>query len=278
MMVKAYTEYLREEMFPQMWCSGCSHGTSLSAIARAMASLQLDPAKTVVVTGIGCWGKADDYFRTHVFHGTHGRALSFATGIKVANPRLKVLVLMGDGDGVTIGGNHFIHTARRNIDVTAIITNNFNYGMTGGQYSASSPAGSITTTSPYGTPEPGFDLCELARVSGATFVARTTPYHVIQMEKLLVGAIAHQGFSMVEIISNCPTYFARYNHKVSAVEMLRLYKEKAVTKATYHTLPETEKVNYILTGKLHEVEQEDFHTKYALLQQNARQMAERGGV
>lgn len=277
-MAKAYTEYLREEMFPQMWCSGCSHGTSLSAIARAMASLQLDPAQTVVVTGIGCWGKADDYFRTHVFHGTHGRALSFATGIKVAKPRLKVLVLMGDGDGVTIGGNHFIHTARRNIDVTAIITNNFNYGMTGGQYSASSPEGSITTTSPYGTPEPGFDICDLARVSGATFVARTTPYHVNQMEKLLAEAIAHKGFSMVEIISSCPTYFARYNHKVSAVEMMRFFKDKAVNMAKYNTLPETEKANHILTGKLYEVERQDFHTKYALLQQNARQKAERGGA
>lgn len=277
-MSKHYREYLREEMLPHMWCSGCSHGITLSAIARAMASLQLNPAETVVVTGIGCWGKADDYFRTHVFHGTHGRALSFATGIKVANPALKVLVLMGDGDGVTIGGNHFIHTARRNIDVTAIITNNFNYGMTGGQYSASTPEASITTTSLYGTPEPGFDICELARSSGATFIARTTPYHVVQMERLLAQAIEHQGFSTVEVISSCPTYYARYNHKASPVEMMCLFKEKALSAAKYNALPEAEKADYILTGKLYQSEKEDFHVKYNLLQQNARRKAEQGSA
>jgi 2-oxoglutarate/2-oxoacid ferredoxin oxidoreductase subunit beta len=277
-MEKTYTDYLRDEMFPQMWCAGCSHGISLSAVARAMAKLNLKPAETVVVTGIGCWGKADDYFKTHVFHGTHGRALSFATGIKVANPKLNVLVLMGDGDGVTIGGNHFIHSARRNIDVTAIVTNNFNYGMTGGQYSASSPEGSITTTSLYGTVEPGFDICRLAQASGATFVARTTAYHVTQMEKLLVQAIEHKGFSLVEITSSCPTYFARYNQKLSAVEMMRQFKDKAVSQAKYDALPDEEKDQYILTGKLFESHTADFHTKYALLQQKAREKTKAGGA
>ncbi|MDW7650017.1 MAG: thiamine pyrophosphate-dependent enzyme [Bacillota bacterium] len=276
-MQRDYLDYLREEKLPQMWCSGCSHGISLAAIARAMASLQLNPAETVVVTGIGCWGKADDYFRTHVFHGTHGRALSFATGIKVAKPRLKVLVLMGDGDGVTIGGNHFIHTARRNIDVTAIIANNYNYGMTGGQYSASTPEGSVTTTSRFGTPEPGFDLCELAKVSGATFVARATPYHVTRLEQLLAEAIAHRGFSLVEIVSSCPTYFARYNHQVSAVEMMRLFKEKSLDAAKYNALPTEKRAGYILTGKLHQVEAEDFHSKYALLQKRAAKVLNREG-
>jgi 2-oxoglutarate/2-oxoacid ferredoxin oxidoreductase subunit beta len=207
--------------FPRCGAAGCSHGISLGSIARAMAALDLKPHKTVVSTGIGCWGKADDYFRTHVFHGTHGRALSFATGIKVAQPELTVLSLMGDGDGVTIGGNHFIHSARRNLDITAIITNNFNYGMTGGQYSASSPEGSITTTSMYGTVEPGFDICNLAIASGATYVARATPYHVTQMDKLIAEGIAHKGFSVIEIISSCPTYFGRYNQKVSAVDMMK---------------------------------------------------------
>ncbi len=270
-----YRDYLREELFPQMWCAGCSHGISLTAVARAMAALKLDPAETVVVTGIGCWGKADDYFKTHSFHGTHGRALSFATGIKVANPRLKVLVLMGDGDGVTIGGNHFIHTARRNIDVTAVITNNFNYGMTGGQYSSSSPEGTISTTSLYGTAEPGFDICELARAAGATYVARTTPYHVTQMDKLLAEAIQHKGFSVVEIISSCPTFFARYNYKVTAVEMMRLFKERAVDRERYDALTAAEKAGCFLTGRLHREEKEDFHTKYARLQQQAKARAER---
>lgn len=269
-----YRSYLREELFPQMWCSGCSHGISLGSIARAMASLDLKPHKTVVTTGIGCWGKADDYFRTHVFHGTHGRALSFATGIKVAQPELTVLSLMGDGDGVTIGGNHFIHSARRNLDITAIITNNFNYGMTGGQYSASSPEGSITTTSMYGTVEPGFDICNLAIAAGATYVARSTPYHVTQMDKLIAEGIAHKGFSVIEIICSCPTYFGRYNQKVSVTGMMKMLKDQAVTKKKYDALPEEERGNYFLVGKLHHEIKDDFHKKYEVLQQRAREKVE----
>ena len=272
--MRDYRRYLQEDLFPQMWCSGCSHGISLASVARAMDALDLKPHKTVVSTGIGCWGKADDYFRTHVFHGTHGRALSFATGIKVARPELTVLTLMGDGDGVTIGGNHFIHSARRNLDITAIITNNFNYGMTGGQYSASSPEGSVTTTSLYGTMEEGFNICDLAIASGATYVARANPYHVNQMDKLLAEAIAHKGFSVVEIISSCPTYFARYNHKVSVVGMMNLFKERSLTRAKYDALPEEEKGSYFLMGKLHQVVKDDFHKKYGDLQQRAREMAE----
>lgn len=146
---------LREELFPQIWCRGCSHGISLGSIARAMSILDLQPEKTVVTTGIGCWGKADDYFKTHVFHGTHGRALSFATGIKVARPELTVLALMGDGDGVTIGGNHFIHSARRNLDLTAVITNNFNYEMTGGSTPPVHPRGVLPPPHLMVRPSPG---------------------------------------------------------------------------------------------------------------------------
>jgi 2-oxoglutarate/2-oxoacid ferredoxin oxidoreductase subunit beta len=265
-----YRDYLREEMFPQMWCSGCSHGITLGSIARAMEALQLQPKDTVVATGIGCWGKADEYFNTHAFHGTHGRALSFSTGIKVAKPELTVLALMGDGDSVTIGGNHFIHSARRNLDITAIVTNNFNYGMTGGQYSGSSPEGSITTTSTYGTVEPGFDICELAIAAGATFVARTTPYHVTQMDKLIVEAIEHKGFSVVEVVCSCPTYFSRYNEKMSAVGMMRHFKEKALTKARFEALPMADRGSHFTVGKLHHVDKPDFHTKYAELQKRAQ--------
>ncbi len=274
-MKMTYRDYLREELFPQIWCSGCSHGTALGSVARAMAMLQLNPQDTVVATGIGCWGKADDYFRTHVFHGTHGRALPFATGIKVARPKLNVLALMGDGDCVTIGGNHFIHSARRNLDITAIVTNNFNYGMTGGQYSASSPEGSITTTSTYGTAEPGFDICELAITAGATYVARTTPYHVTQSDKLIAEAIRHKGFSVVEVISSCPTYFSRYNQRMSATQMLHYFKEKALIKSRYDALPTQGKGNYFPIGKLHHVvDKVDFHTKYAQLQERAQSRPE----
>ena len=168
-------DYLKTEKFPLFWCPGCGNGVVLGAIARAFAELDLTRENTVVVTGIGCWGKADDYVTTNSFHGTHGRALAFGTGIKLANPQLDVVVLMGDGDGVTIGGNHFIHAARRNVDVTAIVVNNLNYGMTGGQYSATTPETRITFTSRLGHIEQGFDICKLAEAAGAPFVARATP-------------------------------------------------------------------------------------------------------
>ncbi|MFZ7103847.1 MAG: thiamine pyrophosphate-dependent enzyme [Peptococcaceae bacterium] len=264
-----YRDYLQEDMFPHMWCSGCSHGIVLGSIARSLATLNIPPARTVAVSGIGCWGKSDEYFKTHALHGTHGRALAFSTGIKIAKPELTVLTLMGDGDSVTIGGNHFIHAARRNIDVTAIVTNNFNYGMTGGQYSASSPEGSFSATSRFGTAEPGFDICELARVAGATFVARATPYHITLMDKLITQAIEHKGFSLVEIQCCCPTYFARYNYKFSAVEMMYHFKEKAVNIAKYNQLSEEEKKKHVPIGKLYESNEPDFHSKYLQLQKRA---------
>ena len=264
----SYKDYIREEKLPLMWCKGCSHGITLASIARAMDTQKLDPEKTVVVTGIGCWGKSDDYFRTHVFHGTHGRALSFATGIKVPKEELKVLVLMGDGDGTTIGGNHFIHTARRNIDMTAIVTNNFNYGMTGGQYSSTSPEGSITSTSIYGTAEKGIDICDLAITSGATYVARSTPYHVKQMDNLIADAIDHKGFSMVEVTSLCPTYYGRYNYRASSVDMMKMMKDQGIKKSKYDELDESKKEECFPIGKLHQVEEEDFNTKYKKLKES----------
>ncbi|HCJ58399.1 MAG TPA: 2-oxoacid:ferredoxin oxidoreductase subunit beta, partial [Clostridiaceae bacterium] len=195
-----YDDYLIKEKLPLFWCSGCGNGTVLGAILRAFATLELDKKNTVVVTGIGCWGKADDYISTNTFHGTHGRALSFATGIKLANPKLKVIALMGDGDGATIGGNHLIHTARRNVDITAIVVNNFNYGMTGGQYSGTTPEDSYTATSRYGHIEPGFDLCKLVEAAGAPYVARGSAYNVVQLEKLIRDGIEKKGFSFIEAI------------------------------------------------------------------------------
>lgn len=162
-------EYLRYDKLPLFWCPGCSDGIVLGAIVRSFAELGLKKEEIVVVTGIGCWGKADDYLGTHTLHVTHGRALAFATGVKAAKPELTVVALMGDGDCATIGGNHFIHAARRNIGVTAIVVNNLNYGMTGGQYSATTPEGSSTSTSPLGSLEPAFDLCELGESGRRSF-------------------------------------------------------------------------------------------------------------
>ncbi len=224
-----YLDYIDEAALPLMWCAGCGDGNILKAVAGAFAALGLEREKIVVVTGIGCWGKADDYLRTNAIHGTHGRALAVATGVKASHPDLTVVALMGDGDCATIGGNHFIHAARRNIGVTAIVANNLNYGMTGGQYSGTTPAGSRTSTSPYGHAEDGFDLCELAAAAGANYVARTTVYHYKQMEKLFAEALREPGFSLVEVVSPCPTYYGRFNRQGAARDMWRSLKERAVT-------------------------------------------------
>lgn len=222
-----YLDYIDETSLPLMWCPGCGDGNILKALAGAFAALGLRREEIVVVTGIGCWGKADDYLRTNAIHGTHGRALAVATGVKAFRPDLKVLALMGDGDCATIGGNHFIHAARRNIGVTAVVANNFNYGMTGGQYSGTTPAGSKTATSPFGHAEDGFDLCALAEAAGADFVARTTVYHYKQMERLFAEALQEPGFSLVEVVSPCPTYFGRFNGQGEAVKMWRSLKDRA---------------------------------------------------
>ncbi|HAI21282.1 MAG TPA: 2-oxoacid:ferredoxin oxidoreductase subunit beta [Clostridiales bacterium UBA8153] len=204
-----------------MWCAGCGHGIVLGALARAFSDLDLDPSQIVVVTGIGCWGKADDYLRTNALHGTHGRALAFATGVKGARPSLQVVALMGDGDGVTIGGNHLIHAARRNLSITGLMVNNYNYGMTGGQYSATTPYGGLTTTSREGCPEEAFDTCALVAAAGAALVARTSAYQPAQLRALLRQALTTPGFSFVEVASTCPTYFGRFNQAPGPAEQLK---------------------------------------------------------
>ncbi len=254
--------YLNRKQLPHIWCTGCGSGIVLGALTRALGGLGLDKKKVVVVTGIGCWGKADDYLTTNAFHGTHGRALPYATGIKAANPELTVIALMGDGDGVTIGGNHLIHSARRNIGVTAIVVNNHNYGMTGGQYSATTPEGSITSTSKYGNPEKAMDLCELVCAAGANYVARGTAYHVTQLDSLLKKAISYQGFSFVEVISPCPTHFGRRNKMGSAVDMMKQLKEKGLNKVRYDMVPDEEKSEYFQIGKLIDRDQPDFNEHY----------------
>lgn len=261
-MTLKFDDYLVKKKMPLFWCPGCGHGIVLGAIVRAFAELQLDKRETVVVTGIGCWGKADDYIDVNAFHGTHGRALGFATGIKLANPKLKVLALMGDGDGATIGGNHLIHAARRNVDVTAIVVNNFNYGMTGGQYSGTTPCDTFTTTSQYGHVEEGFDLCKLVEASGAPFVARGTVYGIVQLQKLIVEAIQKKGFSFVEAIAPCPTHYGRLNDMKNAPKMMEILKEQGVSISKAEKMTPEERAKYIVTGKFVDREAEDYSTKY----------------
>src|SRR3990172_4896047 len=195
-------EYLRShKKFPHVWCPGCGIGIVLGSIIRAVDGLGLSKDDVAMVSGIGCSGRMSVYPDFNTLHTTHCRALAFATGIKLAKPQMNVLVVMGDGDALAIGGNHFIHAARRNIDLTAIVVNNSTYALTGGQVSPTTPVGARTTTSWFGSIEPAFDVCRIAEAAGASFVARGTAYHVLELDKLITRAMQKKGFSVVEAIN-----------------------------------------------------------------------------
>lgn len=220
----AVKEYIRERFFPHIWCPGCGHGVVLGGLIRAVESIGLNKNDIVMVSGIGCSSRIVGYMDFHTLHAIHGRALAFAVGVKMSRPELTLLVPMGDGDALSIGGNHFIHACRRNIDMTAIVMNNKVYGMTGGQYSPLSGYGTMATTAPYTNIDQEFDVVSIATAAGATFVARTSSYHVQQLPEVLEEAIRHKGFSVVEVMSPCPTYYGRKNKEGSAVDMMEKLK------------------------------------------------------
>lgn len=228
----AVKDFIRERFFPHLWCPGCGHGIVMNNMIRAIEKLGMSKNEIVMVSGIGCSSRITGYLDFHTLHTIHGRALAFATGIKMSRPELNVIIPMGDGDALSIGGNHFIHAARRNIDITAIIMNNRIYGMTGGQYSPLSGFGIKATTAPYTSIDYDFDVVKLSIAAGATFVARTTTYHVKQMADIIGQAILHKGFSVVEIMSQCPTYFGRKNKQGNAAEMLNSYKINTTPKGS----------------------------------------------
>lgn len=221
----AVTDYLRQRFMPHIWCPGCGHGIVLNSLLRAVEKLGIAKNDIVMISGIGCSARIQGYVDFHTLHTLHGRALAFATGIKMAWPLLKVIVPMGDGDALAIGGNHFIHAARRNIDVTAIIMNNSIYGMTGGQFSPLTGRGDLATTAPWGTVDPPFDTVRLSDAAGASFIARSTTYHTRELAKILAEAITHKGFSVVEVLSQCPTYYGRKNNAGDAVAMLEHFRD-----------------------------------------------------
>ena len=256
------SDYLLEEKLPLFWCAGCGNGIVLQSIFRNIDKRQWTREETVICTGIGCWGKADDYTKTNSFHGTHGRAMAFSTGIKLGNPDLHVFALMGDGDGITIGGNHLIHAARRNIDVTAIMVNNLNYGMTGGQYSGTTPKHSITKTSAYGHVERPFDVCDVVRASGGSFVARGTVMDIVQLNNLIDKAIDHKGFSFVEVIAPCPTHFGKTNKLGNAPTMMQWIKDNTIPVAKAKTMSEEELEGKFVTGIIANRDVEDYGTAY----------------
>lgn len=219
-----FSKYLRAEMMPHIWCPGCGNGIVLNCFVHALDELQIDLDKFVVVSGIGCIGRSAGYVNTDSFHTTHGRALAFATGVKLSSPELEVMVISGDGDLFAIGGNHFIHAARRNIGVKVLCVNNLNYGMTGGQQGPTTPLGSITTTSPYGNVEHPFNLVHLASASGATYVARWTTLHVRRLTQSIKRMLQKRGFCFVEVLSPCPEIYGRYNRMRSGLEMMAWFK------------------------------------------------------
>ncbi|AEF17646.1 2-oxoglutarate synthase [Thermoanaerobacterium xylanolyticum LX-11] len=255
-------KYYRTDTLPTIWCPGCGNGIITSAIVRAIDNLNLDRDKICIVSGIGCSSRASGYLDFNTLHATHGRALAFATGIKVANPSLTVIVITGDGDCAAIGGNHFIHACRRNIDLTTIMFNNNIYGMTGGQYSPSTPSMDKSTTTPYGNIDRDFDMCELAIAAGATYVARSTSYHVQQLIKLIEKGIMHRGFSFIEAISMCPTYYGRKNKKGDAKEMLKWQKEHAVLINNAKKISEEELSDKFLIGEFLNIDEPEFTEKY----------------
>jgi 2-oxoglutarate ferredoxin oxidoreductase subunit beta len=212
--------YLREWAMPHVLCPGCAHGIVLRSFLVAVDQLQLDQDKVALVAGIGCSSRLVGYADFCTLHGTHGRAPAFATGLKLARPELSVVVVTGDGDGLAIGGNHLIHAARRNIDITVILLNNSIYGMTGGQVAPTTPPGAYASTAPLGNTEASFDACKLLIGAGASFVARVLAATPIEMTKLMADGMSHRGFSFIEVISDCPEYFGRYNKVGGGAAML----------------------------------------------------------
>jgi 2-oxoglutarate/2-oxoacid ferredoxin oxidoreductase subunit beta len=265
-------EYLRHtKKFPNVWCSGCGIGIVMAALIRAVDRIGLSKDDVAVVSGIGCTGRMPVYLDFNTMHTTHGRALAFATGLKLAQPRLNVIVVMGDGDALAIGGNHFIHAARRNIDLTAIVVNNFIYGMTGGQYSPTTPMDYLASTAPYGNVEQPMPICDLAIAAGASFVARSTVYHAIEMDRLIEQAIDKKGFSLIEAVSYCHTTFGRINKLGTAVDMMRMLKDSSISKSAAEKLPPEERAGKIIRGILCNQDKPEFTSLYEQVIKRAQQ-------
>ena len=254
-----FQDYIRKRFFPHIWCPGCGHGTVLNGMLAAIEELGLNKNDIVMVSGIGCSSRVVGYVDTHTLHTLHGRALAFATGVKFSRPSLKCIVPMGDGDATAIGGNHFIHACRRNIDMTAIVMNNKIYGMTGGQYSPLTGMGAYATTAPYSNIDYDFDIVELAKGAGASFVARATAYHTREMIGILKKAIDHKGFSVVEVFSQCPTYFGRKNNIKDATKMLEWMRD---TTTPIGSKAKQENPDLVERGIFVDIKKEEYCDKY----------------
>jgi 2-oxoglutarate/2-oxoacid ferredoxin oxidoreductase subunit beta len=272
---KIREKYFFTGILPTPWCKGCGNGSLGNAMLQAFDRLGLDQKKTVLISGIGCNGYLTRYLKFDDIHVLHGRTPAVATGLKMARPDMKVISIQGDGDAAAIGGNHLIHAARRNIGITAIVSNNFSYGRTGGQYGPTTPTGSYSTTSPYKLEEPPFDLCSLMVAAGANYVARGTAYHVVQLTDLIEKGLAHKGFSFIEVITQCPTNYGRKNPSrgVTGPAMLRWQKENAISVAEAAGMTEEALQGKIVTGVFIDRDRPEYNVQYDLV----RQRAQKGG-
>lgn len=254
--------WLRTRFFPHIWCPGCGHGIIMHSLLRALVDLKKKKTETVIASGIGCSSRMVGYIDACTVHTTHGRSLAFATGIKLANPELTVVDVMGDGDCTAIGGNHFIHACRRNIDITAIVMNNNIYGMTGGQVSPTTPVGSFATTSPYGAIDPSFDICKLAEGAGASYVARTTIANPKQAEQFIKAGINNKGFSVIEILTHCHTQFGRRNKRRTPIDNVNFFKANSVPLNKAQEMSPEELAEKIVVGEFVKREIPEYTAQY----------------
>jgi len=272
-MEQLVNQYYRLNHLPHMWCPGCGNGIVTSAAVKAIDKLGLSQDNTTIVSGIGCSSRASGYLDFDTVHSAHGRAIPFATGIKLANPELNVIVMTGDGDATAIGGNHFIHAARRNINITVILFNNSIYGMTGGQYSPLTPMHSKAATAPYGTIERPFNVVDLAKGAGATFVARGTTFHAQQLSDVIAQAITHDGFSLVEAITACPIGYGRQNKSGDGANMMKWQRDHGITAAAAAKLTPEEMTDKFVIGVLYQSEAPEYTKEYDLVIEQAQKGA-----
>jgi len=271
MKVNPLRKYLRDWALPHFFCPGCGCGQILNLFLRAADEINLDMDKLVAIGGVGCTARIPVYIKAEALHGVHGRTLAWATGIKLHNPDLNVVIFAGDGDIAAIGGNHLIHAARRNLDVNVIVNNNMNYAMTGGQVAPTTPLCLYTTTTPRGNMERTFDLCKLAETAGATFVSRWTTNHPRQIVKSIKEGMDHRGLTFIEIVSQCPTYFGRYALGSSRAEdTLKWIKERTVTKERAEGMSGEELEGKIVVGDFVRKDLPTLGDKYAELEKKAQ--------
>jgi 2-oxoglutarate ferredoxin oxidoreductase subunit beta len=255
-------KYVHLDRMPHFACPGCAHGIAWASMIRAIDELGLNTSETVMVCAIGCAGRLPVYLNFPTIRTAHGRGLAIATGIKLANPKNKVIVFMGDGDAAAIGGNHLIHAARRNIDITAIIAMNEIYGMTGGQYAPTTGGSKFASTAPFGMIEPQMNISNLVMGAGASFVARGDAYHVTELQKLMRLAIQHKGFSVVEALTTCPTHYGRRNKIKKPSDLLKRLKDITITKSQAEKMSIEEKKNKFVRGLLLEEHRPEYIEEY----------------